>query len=207
MDAPTQLADRLAAALRDLPDPPVDLRAARSTLRARTSSRRATRQRRFSLVAVACVVVAVLVAGAGWLRLTTDDDAVVAARIASGLPIGRLEGSVYYTDTGMHHQSGRQHFWFVVNADGTGLYTPPRTDTAEPWPVRYVGRTEGHVEVVRDDTFCGRTTDITLDFRVVGNTVTITRAVFGECTRWPVKGDLDLTGEKLRWIQDPLAPR
>jgi len=202
----SDLGDRLATALRDLSDPPVDVRAARSRLRERTVRAQAQRLRRLSVAAVAVVLVAALVAGLGWWR-SGSDDVLVADRLASGLPVGRLEGSVYYTDNGMHRQSGRQHFWFVVDEDGTGLFTPPRTDTAEPWAVRYVGHRYGHVAVVRDDAFCGRTTDVTLDFRVDGNTVTITGAEFGPCTRWPVMGSLNLVGEKLRWIEDPLAPR
>ena len=53
----------------------------------------------------------------------------------------------------------------------------------------------------------GRSTAVTIDFRVDANTVTIIRARFGRCTHWPVMGDLDLRGEKLRWVEDPLAPR
>jgi hypothetical protein len=206
MTRPAGLEERLAAALHGMPDQPVDLRAARSRLRERTSSPQAGRGRRVVLPAVACLLVAALVAGLGWWRATSDD-VVVADRLPSGLPIGRLEGTVFYTDTGMHRQSGRVHFWYVVDEDGTGSFMPPRTETADPWPVRFVGRTPGRVRVIRDDAACGVTTDITLDFRVEANTVTITGARFGPCTRWPVMGDLDLVGEKLRWIEDPLAPR
>ena len=71
-----------------------------------------------------------------------------------------------------------------------------------------MGRTPGWVRVVGNNPFCGgRSTDVVLYFKVEGNTVTITRARFGKCTRWPVMGDLNLRGEKLRWIEDPLAPR
>jgi len=201
------LEDRLADALRELPDPPVDLRAARSRLRERTIGSGARRARRVGLVAVACALMALLaVVGLAWARANLADQAMVADRLPSGLPIGMIEGSVYYLDSGPHRASGRFHFRFVVKPDGTGTYSPPRTDGV-PWDVRFVGRTPGHVAIVRRDTFCGRVTDLTLDFRVHGDSLTVTKAVFDPCTKWPTLGGTDLAGETLRWVPEPLAPR
>jgi hypothetical protein len=199
--------DRLAKVLLEMPDPLVDLRAARATLRERTVGARARRARRVGLVAVACTLAALLaVAGLARIRSALDDQTMVADRLASGLPIGMIEGSVYYLDPGPHRASGRYHFRFVVKPDGTGTYSPPRTDGV-PWKVRFVGETPGHVDIVRDDVFCGRVTDLALDFRVHGNSVTVTRAVFDPCTRWPTVSGTDLAGETLRWVPKPLAPR
>ena len=159
----------------------------------------ATRPRSLVAAAVVGLVVVSLLVGIGWWR-ARQDAAVVATSIPSGLPIGRLEGSVDYDDIDLDDgRTGRIHFFYVVNEDGTGTFRPPGGHSEDPWPVQYAGRTPGQVRIMSDNPFCGgQTTDIALDFRVDGNTVTISRARFGECTRWPAMDERDLVGAKLR---------
>jgi hypothetical protein len=201
MTAPAGLPERLGAALRELPDPPVDMRAARALLQERTAGRRRVPPRRLAVAAIVCLILVALVAGLGRWR-SGRDDALVSDRLPSGLPIGRLAGSVDHVedDDLTHSYTGRWKFWYVVNKDGTGSFRPPALALDDSWwPVRYLGHTPGRVRVVSDKPFCDQTTDVVFDFRVKGNTVTITRAKFGKCTNWTLITDQDLRGVKLRW--------
>jgi hypothetical protein len=116
--------------------------------------------------AVAGLVLVALLIGIGWWR-AGQDAAVLATGLPSGLPVGRLEGSVDYDDLDLDDgRTGRIHFFYVVNEDGTGTFRPPGGHSEDPWPVRYAGRTPGQVRVMSDNPFCGgQTTDVSLDFR------------------------------------------
>jgi hypothetical protein len=192
----------LRQALHATPDPPVDLRAARGRLQQRT--RAVARRRRLAVLAVAAVLVVTAVLLADSAR-TGDHDAV-PARLPSGLPVGSLNGTVYYTDP-THGYDGQAAFFVHVGADGTGTYTPPRSNGGNigggsEWPVRFVGRRPGHVVILREDARCGETADLTLDFTVDGDTVTVTAGTIGPCSVWPTIAPTRLAGATLTW-QEP----
>ena len=191
-----RIEDRLAEALTTMPDLEVDLRAARTRLQRRTG--RAARTRRVCVVLAAAVVaLAVVVVGGGRLVPRPVDNPVAPQRLASGLPVGVLHGNLYYTDPA-HGVDGTAAFYFVVGADGRGTYHPPHSGQ-ESWPVRFVGRTAGHVVVRRVDEFCGLTDDLALDFTVRDDdSVRITGAVIGRCSIWPkIAGTSGLPGTLL----------
>ena len=76
--------------------------------------------------AVAGLVLVALLIGIGWWR-AGQDAAVLATGLPSGLPVGRLEGSVDYDDLDLDDgRTGRIHFFYVVNEDGTGTFRPRR---------------------------------------------------------------------------------
>ena len=195
----------LRDALRTLPDPPVDLRAARGRLQQRT--RGVARRRRLTAIAVAAVVVLTLVAVGLGVSARTGDQTVTAARLPSGLPVGTLNGVVYYIDP-THHQDGKSVFFLHVNADGTGTFTPPRSNGGNlggtsQWPVRFIGRTPGHVVIMREDARCGDVADLTFDFTVRGDVVTLTGGVIGDCSVWPTIAPTRLVGATLT-LQEPV---
>ena len=139
MTAPTGLPERLAAALRELPDPPVDMRAARTRLRGRTAGRRRT-ARRLAVVAVVCLVLFALVAGVGLWRSGRDDQVVVPTRrtetAESPSPVSpedipdqvsTIPAGVYRTqipleavnDANISNNSGWTGIWTLEIKDGT----------------------------------------------------------------------------------------
>jgi hypothetical protein len=135
MTAPAGLPERLAAALRDLPDPPVDLRAARTRLRERTADRRRM-ARRLAVVAVVCVVLVGLVAGVGLWRFGRDDHVVPTRPVVPTGPTGPEEipsqvstipAGVYRTeipleavnDAHISNNAGWTGIWTLEIKDGT----------------------------------------------------------------------------------------
>lgn len=196
------LEQRLAQALQDFPDAPLDLVAARATLHRRT---RGSARRRWFVAATAAVAVAAAIA-ALLLRLPGDRQTapLPISRLKSGLPVGILDGHVFYTDPG-HGMNGPAAFHIRVRADGTGTFIPPRSAESE-WPVRFVGQRQGHVVLRRVDQFCGPTDDLTLDFRVHGRTLVVTGFQRGECSTWPKIAGTDLVGTTMKLAPPELSP-
>ena len=191
----------LTEALRDIPDPPADLHAARLELRRRT--RRAVVRRRLAVVAVTA---AVAVLGLVVFRALPDPPSTPppAKQLQSGLPIGTLKGQIHYRedDGDLAPKSLR----FVVRADATGTYsivgTGDMSFVADLWPVRYIGDAPRRVKLTRPDSLCTQDdNELTLDFTVRGNTVTITNAVTGPCSTFPDKAFVDLRGVVLHLTQ------
>jgi hypothetical protein len=129
MTAPTGLPERLTAALRELPDPPVDLRAARTRLRERTAGRRRP-ARRLAVVAVVCLVLVGLVAGVGLWRSGRDDHVVPIgptepeeiSNQVSTVPAGvyRTEIPLEAVDeANISNNSGWTGIWTLEIKDGT----------------------------------------------------------------------------------------
>jgi len=159
------------------------------------------------VVTAFAAVVAIVVAG---LLMPRSGKPMITDRLSSGLPIGHLRGSVYITAEHRGNRAdGLATFNLTVLPDGSGTFTPPRSmaggggDTG--WPVRFVGSSRGHVVMMREDVFCGRIADLTLDFVVQGRTVVITRAVADKCTVWPRVAEADLTTATLV-LADELQP-
>jgi hypothetical protein len=129
----------LALALRDMPDPPCDIRAARLELRRRT--RRVTVRRRLALgvvlMAAAVVALALLQGLPG-----RHNSLPPVKQLPSGLPVGTLTGRLH---TQLHTPEGKVFPLFlrlVVRPDGTGTYdiNDARGGPAyATWPVWYVG--------------------------------------------------------------------
>ena len=194
----------LIDALRDIPDPPADLHAARLQLRRRT--RRATVQRRWALVAItaaAAVLGLAVFQGVPHPRSTPPP----AKQLQSGLPLGTLEGQVHYLYPDGHTDEfgGRITLKLVVRADATGTYSlePPGRplNGTTIWPVRYVGAAPGRVTLTHHNILCTQDdTVLTLDFTVHGDTVTIQHAATGECSAFPDESNVDLRGVVLRVI-------
>lgn len=194
----------LTQALRDFPDPPCDLRAARLELRRRT--RRVTVRRRVALGAI--VVVAAVVALALLQGLPRRDHSLPPIKqLPSGLPIGTLTGRLH---TQLHTPEGKvfpRFLRLVVRPDGTGTYdiNDARGGPAyATWPVWYVGGAPGRVTLKRHSRVCGKDdTELSLEFTVGPKAVTITRAVTGGCSPVTIVG-VDLRGVVLRL--GPSAP-
>jgi hypothetical protein len=194
----------LMQALRDIPDPPCDLRAARLELRRRT--RRVTVRRRLALGAI--VVAAALVALALVQGLPRRDNGLPPIKqLPSGLPIGTLTGRLH---TQLHTPEGGVFPLFlrlVVRPDGTGTYdiNDARGGSAyATWRVWYVGGGPGRVTLKRHSLVCGKDDkELSLEFTVGPKVVTITRAVTGECSPVTIVG-VDLRGVVLRL--SPSAP-
>lgn len=184
----------LTEALRDIPDPPPDLQAARVELRRRT--RHVTVQRRLAVVAVTA---AVAILGLVVVRALPDPPSTPppAKQLQSGLPIGTLKGQIQFRNP--DDQPGPRSLRLVVRADSTGSYSiqgpgDPAFVT-DLWPVRYIGNAPGHVKLTRSDSLCTEdNNELTLDFTVRGNTVTITNAVTGRCSAFPDEPNVDLHG-------------
>jgi hypothetical protein len=131
-------------ALRDIPDPPCDLRAARLVLRRRT--RRLVVRRRLALGAIViAAAVAALALVQGLPR--RDNSLAPITQLPSGLPIGTLTGKL---KTQLPPGDTREPSVFlrlVVRPDGTGTYDVYGSQDAgyayDNWPVRYVGGTPG----------------------------------------------------------------
>jgi hypothetical protein len=191
-------------ALRDIPDPPCDLLAARLELRRRT--RRVIVWRRLALGAVviaAAVMTLALVQG-----LPRGDSSLPPIKqLPSGLPIGTLTGRLH---TQLHTPEGKVFPLFlrlVVRPDGTGTYdiNDARGGPAyATWPVWYVGGAPGRVTLTRHSLVCGKDDkELSLEFTVGPKAVTITRAVTGGCSPATIVG-VDLRGVVLRL--GPSAP-
>jgi hypothetical protein len=188
----------LSEALGDDPDPPADLHAARLELRRRT--RRVTVQRRLAVVAITATVA---VLGLVVVRALPDSPSTPppAKHLQSGLPIGSLKGQIQFRGPGDF--VGPRSLRLVVQADSTGTYSiqAPGDIGMGPdvWPVRYVGVAPGRVMLTRPDSLCTQDdNELTLDFTVRGNRVTITRAVTGPCSTFPDRPNVDLRGVVLR---------
>jgi len=191
-------AARVIQELAAFADPPADLPAARLELRRRT--RQVVVRRRLALgaiaVAAAAVVGFVIFQGLPQPHSTLPP----AKQLHSGLPIGTLEGKVDFRGV----VAGRRVVQFVVRADGTGTYRQPNGNSADVWPVRYVGAAPGRVTLKRTARWCSKDdNELTLDFTVRGDTVTITRATTGECSAFPGKALVDLRGVILRVQHGP----
>jgi hypothetical protein len=189
----------LIEAMREDPDPPADLHAAWLELRRRT--RRLTVQRRLAVVAITATVA---VLGLVVVRALPDSPSTPppAKHLQSGLPIGTLKGQVQYRGD-PDGNPGPRSLWFVVRANSTGTYSiqAPGDIGMGPdvWPVRYTGLAPGRVMLTRPDSLCTEDdNELTLDFTVRGNTVTITRAVTGPCSTFPDRPNVDLRGVVLR---------
>jgi hypothetical protein len=184
----------LTEALGDDLDPPADLHAARLELRRRT--RRFTVQRRLAVVAITATVA---VLGLVVIRALPDSPIMPppAKHLQLGLPIGTLKGQVYYRDP--DGNPGPRSLRFVVRADSTGTYSiqAPGDIGMGPdvWPVRYTGLAPDRVMLTRPDSLCTEDdNELTLDFTVRSNTVTITHAVTGPCSTFPDRPNVDLRG-------------
>jgi hypothetical protein len=186
----------LTEALRDIPDPPADLHVARLELRRRT--RRVAVQRRLALVAVTATATAAVL-GLVLVRAMPDPPSTTppAKQLQSGLPIGTLKGQIQFRNP--DDQPGPRSLRLVVRADSTGSYSIQGPGdpafVADLWPVRYVGDAPGRVMLTRSDSLCTEDdNELTLDFTVRGNTVTITNAVTGRCSAFPDEPNVDLHG-------------
>ncbi len=184
----------LTEALRDIPDAPADLHAARLELRRRT--RRITVQRRLTVVAITATVA---VLGLVVFRALPDPPSTPppAKQLQSGLPIGTLKGQIHFRNP--DNQPGPRSLRLVVRADSTGTYSiqGPGDPGMGPdlWPVRYIGDAPGRVMLTRSDSLCTEDdNELTLDFAVRGNTVTITNAVTGPCSAFPDEPTVDMHG-------------
>lgn len=180
------VAARLMQALRTMPDPVTDLPAAQRVLRQRI--RRVVVGRRLAVLAAAAAIGLLAVFALQHLPVA-DREMMPVKRLPSGLPVGTLRGDVPYHD--LNGRSWPATLWLVVRADGTGTYV---LYSEEPtWLVRYAGAAPGHVVLKRDAQFC-RTDDneLTLDFTVNRDKVTITKAVAGKCSAWPKVANADL---------------
>jgi hypothetical protein len=169
--------------LRDMPDPPCDLRAARLELRRRT--RRVAARRRLALGAMV-IAAAVVVLALVQVLPRTESSLAPAKRLPSGLPIGTLKGKLHNE---FRNPDGRVTPLFlrlVVRPDGTGTYDINGAEGAPAyvtWPVRYVGGGPGRVTLKRHSLVCSKDdNELSLDFTVGPNSVTITRAVTGGCS-------------------------
>ena len=191
----------LTDALRDIPDPPADLHAARLELRRRT--RRATVQRRWALVAItaaAAVLGLVVFQALPHPRATPPP----AKQLQSGLPIGTLKGQINWRNFDPEEFGGRRTLQLVVRADVTGTYSirdPAGRLSGAVWPVRYVGLAPGRVMLTHHNIICTQDdTVLTLDFTVHDNTVTIRHAATGECSPFPDESSVDLRGVVLHVV-------
>ena len=191
-------------ALREIPDPPCDLRAARLELRRRT--RHVIVWRR---LAVGAIVIAAAVMTLALLQdLPRRDSSLPPIKqLPSGLPIGTLTGRLH---TQLHTPEGKVFPLFlrlVVRPDGTGTYdiNDARGGPAyATWPVWYVGGLPGRVTLTRHSLVCGKDDkELSLEFTVGPKAVTITRAVTGGCSPVTMVG-VDLRGVVLRL--GPSAP-
>jgi hypothetical protein len=193
----------LTDALLDDPDPPADLHAARLELRRRT--RRITVQRRLALVAITA---AVAILGLVVFQALPDPPSTPppAKQLQSGLPIGTLHGQIHYRSPGDF--AGPRSLRFVVRADATGTFSIQGPGDpgfgADLWPVRYIGGAPGRVTLTRPDSLCTEDdNELTFDFTVRGDTVTITNAFTGPCSTFPDEANVDLRGVVLRLSRGP----
>jgi hypothetical protein len=186
-------AARVIEELGAISDPPADLHAARLELQRRT--RRVIARRRLALAAV--VTTAAVLGVAVFRAMPESETAPLPARhLQSGLPVGILEGRVQGHSPG--GQSGARMLRLVVRADATGWYRQGNGERDDIWPVRYVGDGPGRVDLKGRGWSCGKgETELTLDFIVGQDSITITHAVVGDCSVFP-DGAGDLRGVVLR---------
>lgn len=188
----------LTLVLRDIPDPPCDLRAARLELRRRT--RRVTVRRRLALGAI--VIAAAVVALALLQGLPPPDRSLPPAKnLPSGLPIGTLIGRLHTQFLTPEGEVRPLFFRLVVRPDGTGTYDINSSEGGaayDTWAVWYVGGAPGRVTLKRHSLVCGKDVDeLPLEFTVGPKSVTITRAITGGCSPASITG-VDLRGVVLR---------
>jgi hypothetical protein len=188
----------LTQALRDIPDPPCDFRAARLELR--QGMRRIAIRRRLTLGAVVSTAALLLLAVLQGLP-RSDSSLPPAQRLPSGLPVGTLTGKLHTTLRLPDGTVRYRAFRLVVRPDGTGTYDPLESETDQGymhWPVRYVGGVPGRVTLKRHSAICGNDdNELSLEFTRSGNSVTITRSVTGGCTSVTMAG-VNLRGVVLR---------
>jgi hypothetical protein len=189
----------ITQALRNIPDPPSDLRAARLELRRRT--RRVTVRRRLALGAVVTTAAVLILAVLQGLP-RTDSSLPPAKLLPSGLPIGTLTGRLDHDFRAPDGKLLPLFFRLVVRPDGTGTYdidAPGEGGSAYAvWPVRYVGDVPGRVTLKRHSLVCSKDdNELSLEFTVGPESVTITRAVAGGCHSVNLVG-VDLRGVVLR---------
>jgi hypothetical protein len=179
----SDLEQRVAAALREGGQRPVDIEAGRSDLLDVMDQVRAEsgRGRRAGPMAAAAVLLLLSVAAVINLRLSEPPDRPApTSTLASGLPIGRLSANVLISSGG--HEPATNIFSLKVKRDGTGRYTAPFMPAEDFYPVRFVGSASGVVRVVRLDAgACAGRTEVTLHFVRIKEGVRITAVDAAGC--------------------------
>jgi hypothetical protein len=179
----------LTQALRDIPDPPCDLRAARTELRRRT--RRVTVRRRLAL-STAVIAAAVLILTVLQGLPHADRSLPPAKHLPSGLPIGTPTGRLHTQFRTPEGTVRLLFFRLVVRPDGTGTYDINDAGGGSAhatWPVWYVGGEPGRVTLKRHSLVCTKDDiELSLEFTVGPKSVTITRVVTGGCSPVTIVG-------------------